>query len=114
MDTWTPADVVTVIAALSAFAVSVINALKTTQAKTQGDGHQQRINAMAEHLRSHDQQLTTLALNTPPPGGAAVITAPASAPPALKVNGLTVPSDDLAVPNDDLIAPRGGDVEDPQ
>lgn len=112
MDTWTPADVVTVIAALSAFAVSVINALKTTQAKTQGDGHQQRINAMAEHLRSHDQQLTTLALNTPPPGGTAVTVAPASVPPAL--NGLTTPSDDLTVPNDDLIAPRGGDVEEPQ
>lgn len=110
MDTWTPADVVTVIAALSAFAVSVINALKTTQAKTQGDGHQQRINAMAEHLRSHDQQLTTLALNTPPPGGAAVTVAPASAPSAPDAG----PENDLTGPNDDLIAPRGGDVEDPQ
>lgn len=101
MEIWTPSDVVTVIAALSAFAVSVINALKTTEAKTQGEGNQQRINAIAQHLQNHDQQLTSLALNMPPPGATAAVapTSPVSMVPA---------------PDGDLIAPQGGDAEDPQ
>jgi len=67
MNTWTPSDVVTIIAALSALAVSVINALKSTQAKQQTEDNQQRINSMAQHLQNHDQQITTLALNIPAP-----------------------------------------------
>lgn len=68
---WTPSDVVTIIAAVSALLVSVINALKNTKTQTRSDDNQQRINTIAQHLQSHDQQLTTLALNMPAPGAAA-------------------------------------------
>lgn len=139
MDHWTPADAVTVLAALSAFAVSVINALKATQTRTQGEANRERLGSVVQHLHNHDQQLTTLALNMPAPGVAGTVRAaqaggpaPASSP-SLKdqaaantlpprdldaiLSDTTVLSDSDAAAgagNADLIAPQGPDLERPQ
>lgn len=102
MNSWTPSDVVTIIAALSAFAVSVINALKNAQTQAQSQGNQDRLDSLAHHVQGHDRQLTTLALSIPP--GAAG----ASAPPPLRSGAAEMP------PDSDLIAPQGADAEAPQ
>lgn len=139
MDHWTPADVVTVLAALSAFAVSVINALKATQTRTQGEANRERLGSVVQHLHNHDQQLTTLALNMPAPGTTDTARAAQAGDPAPAIslapedqaaaNALS-PGDSGAALNDttivsdsdmaagagaaDLIAPQGPDLERPQ
>lgn len=109
MHDWTPSDVVTIIAALSAFAVSIINALKNTQAKTRADDNQERLSSLVRHVQSHDQQLTTLALSIPA-GGIGTPAAP-NGPDTVRPNGVS--SDPTASPTD-LIAPQGADAEAPQ
>lgn len=129
MHDWTPSDVVTIIAALSAFAVSVINALKNTQAKTRADDNQERLSSLVRHVQNHDQQLTTLALSIPaggggsqnassgpqsggygPPNGGAQAVPPPSPGAVASDGGTAVPSDSQT----DLIAPQGADAEVPQ
>lgn len=105
MNNWTPSDVVTIIAALSAFAVSVINALKNARTQAQTQGNQDQLNSLAHHIQSHDQQLTTLALSIPP--GAAG--APATT--SLRSGAAEMPPNSGPT---DLIAPQGADAEAPQ
>ena len=92
---WSPSDIVTVLAALSALVVSVINALKNTATETRGDDNQQRINTLAQHLQNHDQQLTTLALSIPPAAASATASGFAPMP-------------------EDMIAPQSGAEDKPQ